>query len=92
MKIAAEQIVWDGYHEIPDQQDKEDAWDILLSLVDDPVPDEAEPNLWEWEGVPVAGYSITLPSGNGFVPYAPMEDEGTGEEVLRLWPVVWGNV
>lgn len=81
--------MWNSYLEIPDQRDKEDAWRILRSLVDEPVPEGADPNVWEWNGVPVAGYSIDLPSGRGFVPYAFTQHTDTDEEVIRLWPVVW---
>jgi hypothetical protein len=79
--------VWEGYAQIPDARDREEAWLIIRSLVDDPIPAGAEANHWESGGVVWAGYSIDFSSGHGFIPYAPVEAEG--EEVIRLWPVVW---
>jgi hypothetical protein len=88
VRVIAEGSVWETYAQMPDLTDRAEAWSIIGALVDEPRPSVAKPNTWEFGGERWAGYSIDLSSGRGFVPYAPIQLE-TGEEVIRLWPIVW---
>lgn len=86
--VLAEEEVWTSYKEINDPADRKEAWDIIRSLVDNPEPDTAIPNVWTFDGYSWPGYSIDLSSGHGFIPYSHLFLDD-GSDAVRLWPAVW---
>jgi hypothetical protein len=86
--IAARENVWAAYFEIDLEPDRTEVFEALFRLLDDPVPDNAEPATLNYHGTEVAGFWLTLLAGRMVVPYT-VTTLPSGREVIRLFVPIY---